>query len=346
MAIQLKLTSFREDEVQVVLSDHSRNTDVVAEKLNHENLFADVTFAETKSLDYSRGFFKILLFSLQCVFGHNKKLKFVERLQNIDGFMYFNESLSSQIAYAYLIRKNPNMVCSRFEEGIASYYNEIPIKPVGKRTKIIYHGLHAIGLKTLSESSNTFYCFYPKMYTGRMTPVAVKPLSTDDEFLAALLKRIFSISEEKLHYTQKYIYFASSIDSDNGISIEFDLVQKLAGILGKENILIKKHPRDWRTVYEDSGYIVDGNSAIPWEALQCCINLSDKVLISTFSSSVLSGSMMLEGGVETWILYNLCKDNSSIIKSARLPLEKAIDNMKRNNKLSKIKTIKSFGDIE
>lgn len=79
---------------------------------------------------------------------------------------------------------------------------------------------------------------------------------------------------------------------------------KVANLVGKDNLLIKIHPRDLRTIYSDNGFNVDKNSLIPWEAIQLSSDFSDKVFLTINSGSVLSGSTMSEKPVKTFICIN------------------------------------------
>lgn len=111
------------------------------------------------------------------------------------------------------------------------------------------------------------------------------------------------------------------------------MVCKVADLVGKDNLLVKTHPRDKRTIYSDNGFKVDKNSNIPWEAIQLSKDFSDKVFLTVNSSSVLAGSFMSEKTVKTFYLYKLCNvENNSLAKQGVETLE----NLLLNNELKKI----------
>ena len=351
VAIRLRLTQFSDDNFYLIVSDESTNAESVVHKLQNEKIFSQVFLAETRSGSvrihkiHFNNPISVFRTALKCISDSHKSYNFAKRLPDIDIVLFYNDDYLTRILYSGLIKKNSNMVCSRFEEGLASYIHA-SCSPK-RRIKAVQLGLQLFG-GNLEEQTNTFYCFFPELYGGRMTPVAVQRVQADDKQFVALLKRIFSILPENLCYTQKYIYFATPFDSDNHVSIEFDLIQKLANILGKENMLIKMHPRDRRTVFEDNGYLVDRNSAIPWEVLQFCIDLSDKVLLSTFSSSVLSSNAMLEGGAEIRYLYELCEIDVPELNVTRSAIEKTINKLqcKGVGESNKIKVIKNIEEVK
>lgn len=115
-------------------------------------------------------------------------------------------------------------------------------------------------------------------------------------------------------------FFTSVYDFEGGNPIgEYELVCKVAKLVGIDNLLVKTHPRDSRTIYKDHGFNVDVNSSIPWEAIQLSGDFSDKVFLTINSGSVLSGSTMSEKPVKTFYMYKLCdiKENKSCQKNAQ-----------------------------
>ena len=125
--------------------------------------------------------------------------------------------------------------------------------------------------------------------------------------MGAILRKIFNIETEMLKIHEKYIFFTGVFDFEGGGAIgEFELVMNVAQLVGKDNLIVKTHPRDKRTVYEESGITVYKNSSIPWEAIQLNYNFPDKIFLTVNSGSVLGVNMMLENKVKTYFLYNCC----------------------------------------
>lgn len=53
---------------------------------------------------------------------------------------------------------------------------------------------------------------------------------------------------------------------------------QLAEKVGKDNILVKKHPRSTVHIFEEKGIAVDTNSSAPFEAIQLNNDMSDCIL--------------------------------------------------------------------
>jgi hypothetical protein len=74
----------------------------------------------------------------------------------------------------------------------------------------------------------------------------------------------------------------------------------LHDIVGKNDLIIRKHPITMGTLYEDHGFTVDTMGNIPWELILLNSKFNNKVLITIMSTAVLSPKMMFNE--EPWII--------------------------------------------
>ena len=120
----------------------------------------------------------------------------------------------------------------------------------------------------------------------------------------------------------------------------------MASLVGKNNLLIKIHPRDYRTIYADHGFNVDENSAVPWEAIQLAGDFSEKIFLTVNSGSVLAGSFMSKKPVRTFYMYKLCNinENVSCKKNAR-DIENLLKNEDMKAILQKVNVAEKLEDI-
>ena len=131
----------------------------------------------------------------------------------------------------------------------------------------------------------------------------------------------FGIDKAKFlnQYSEKYIFFTSVYDFEGESPIgEFEAICEIAKLVGKENLLIKKHPRDSRMIFEEHGFKVDSNSSIPWEALQFEINLNGKTLLTVNSGAVISTSLLFGSNVKSVYVYNICQYESNSLAVASI----------------------------
>lgn len=347
VAMQIKSTLLKTDQVTVYLSDHSRNAKKIVDNLNKENFFWNVQFIETKNIDYCKGkIFKGIKDLFKAVTGNIKIFKNLSDNNIYDEIFYFNISITLITLFNYFYKKNANIVCSRYEEGILSYnIQENKIKDLSMRVKCIYFLNKILGKKYIFKSSNKFYCFNPEIYTGVLETIKIPFIELNNSKIKGLLNNIFEVNEMILDYKQKYIYFEGVGDFDNKNQIgELKLVKDLANLIGKENLLIKKHPRDSTNVYENEGLIVDKSSSIPWEIIQLNYNFSEHIFLTAISGSVLSINLILDKKQRpvVYFLYPLC--NISKNKKIKL-ITNQLETLLLNNQLNNIYLEKDLNNI-
>lgn len=350
-SIQLKNTIFKYDYITLLISDHSNNTKSIVNKMIREKKFEECYFVQTKSRLY--GAKKIndkIKVMLDAMFGmstiHNSFLKNV-RNKYYDEIISFNYALDIDSYYAYLYKYNPKIKCSMMEEGLFSYdfsmLNNVEFK---KKRDLISAVRKVFRKTTVLDSLKNFYCYFTAIYNGTLIPIQVPKIEINSK-TANDLKNIFDLGNKLDGYTQKYIFFTSVYDFEGGKPVgEYELVCKVADLVGKDNLLVKTHPRDTRSIYTDNGFNVDKNSSIPWEAIQLSGDFSDKVFMTINSSSVLSGSTMSEKPVRTYYMYKLCdiSGNESCKRNAR-DIESLLQNDEMKDVLRTVHIAEKLEDI-
>lgn len=318
-AVQLKTTLFKDDEIVLLVSDHSAHADLVTENIKKLHFFEEVYYISTLGTGDNRTNIQKIKDFLQITFGkRNRYYSYIKEIKNLcfDEILVFNYNISTYGLYALLAQHNRQIKVSRFEEGVLSYNTGV-IQT--KRRRLIDRLRKIQGKSSITSALDHFYCFYPELYLGELDAVAVPQIKRQKE-LVDTLQTAFALDRTTLSYKERYIFFTSVYDFEGGDPIgEYDLVCRIAEIVGKEDLLVKVHPRDRRTLYVDNGFKVDGNSFVPWEVIQLSLDIRDKVFITAISGSVLAGSLMLEDMVETYYMYRCCdlSGNVSAIEAVR-----------------------------
>lgn len=310
-AIQMQQTIFKNDEIILLLSDHSKNTKMIVERLKKYNVFSQAFFIESKGLIENRNHFDKLIDNFAMAFlEHNRYSYYLNEVKNqkFDELICFNYGMDSYGIFSTLYKYNPNLKISLFEEGLLSYDIKIT---TNLQRELIKKIRRIRGKRDISEMINNFYCFYPEIYRGSIDTVQVPTIDIKSD-TANILKEIFEIKEENLNYEQKYIYFTSVYDFEGGQPIgEFEIALELRDLVGNENLLIKQHPRDIRDIYIKNGFNVDDNSSIPWEVIQISHDFSKNIFLTATSGSVLAGSFLSEKPIPIGYLFNLCNIESN-----------------------------------
>lgn len=347
--IQMRLTIFTEDYVEVILSDHSLNAKQVAQNLRKTGIFDEVRFLQSKEFDWKphRNFEGI-----KTVYnGVTGIYKPIEGAGGpFDVLLYFNQFVSVNLIFAYAYERNPQLKCHRFEEGILSYrFITQPLRGIklSKRIQAIFAGRSIAGKPNIGELTKGFYCFYPELLEGcDIVCHAIPILRRQDKGFVEMINTAFSYRPNRDTYPQRYIFFASSLDIDGTPVGETELVLQIAELVGRENLLVKMHPRDGRDVYEKQGITVSRNSAVPWEVIQINHDFSSHVFLTVSSGSVVNASAMLGDRIPTFFLYPLVKGrNASVDSFCENVIQPTLDGLKRIGTLQSAKAVCNLQDI-
>ena len=332
ITLRLIETLWQGDQVDLVLSDHSIGTREACENLRGLGIFRNVYWRATKEMCAPRsGVVSTVAKVRAFCFGVEDR----EITENdYDEVSFFNVNTYLRGVYSKLSDRR-RLSCSMFEEGVLSYaQSDFPNKLGLKLCDAIRDFM---GKRHLEEDTKLFYCFYPEFYRGALTPVAIPRISRDSA-VGEVLLRVFGITKDMFDIKEKYIFFTSVYDFEGGDPIgEFGVVKQCADLLGRDNLIVKTHPRDTRTVYADNGLHVYRNSTIPWEAIQIFADYSDKVFLTASSGSVLSGNAMSGSPAKTFYMHKLCNLESN--PSAQKTLA-TLENLLNNAQMQK--TFKDF----
>ena len=344
-ALQLRLTTLKDDYVLLIITDHSRNAKQIYERLSNTHIFDDIDFVESYKQIYNRSFLmKIKDYFNITVCNSNEFKSYLNNIEDkrFDSIISYNYSVDLFGIYSILSIYNRDIEVSCMEESV--FYDNLDLdRKIWNYSNVIRK---AFRKPSISKHLKYFYCFYPSLYHGRLEAKRVPRISNDSR-CAYEIKKIFNISEDELKYDEKYIYFSSVLDFEGEEPIgEFELVKKIAELVGKNNLLIKQHPRDFRNVYRDSGFKVDKNSDIPWEAIQLSYNFENHIFLTANSGSVLAGSLMTKNPVKTFYMFNFCNiKNNSYALSFQKALEKLLNSQEIKQYLSNVFVANNIEDI-
>ena len=305
-AIHLKNTLFYDDKIYCILSDHSNNAEKIYNKLVGSEVFDKIFFVHSKEYnDHSTIINKIC--ALSYLIGLKPKMiKNIKIVDKVDEIIHFNGGYVASSLYNVLSKKNINLVESRMDEGILSINCIDSLYTLSKKKKIAYAIRNAFNLPNSINMKGMLYTMYPLYYNGILNKKEFPQISKNSKTIKDI-RYVFNVSDKILNYDAKYIFFTSVYDFEGENAIgEYELVCKVANLVGKDNLLIKMHPRDTRTIYLENGFNVDLNSNIPWEAIQTSFDFSNKVFLTVNSGSVLSASTLSKDPIKIFFLFNFC----------------------------------------
>lgn len=313
LAVQMKRTIFKDNEVDIWLSDHSVNANEIAENVRDANIFHSVRYIQNKDDIYRREKFRKLLDVVAAI-----KSPEVLEIPLYDEIIYYNLMIELYKIADYYKQMNHPVTWSRFEEGVLSYNTDFAC---GNRVKLIRYFRRMLGRTDVFDQVDKYYCTEPTLKKTHLewNLVPIPSFSDLDEEMRKLLNRVFSYTAKPI--PQKYIFFASSSDIDGKPFGETKLILQVAEQVGIDNIIVKMHPRDTRSVYKERGIAVMNKSNVPWEVMQMNLDATDHVLLTVNSGSFLSCSTMLETPVKGVFLHSCIKNPTSEFKKRSKEIE-------------------------
>lgn len=321
VAVWIKHCYLNGNHTDIIITDHMNDGRKISKKIEEIALFDNVFYAETlKEARYKvkRNRFEILIGDL---FPENQlqqyvKLKYVYTelyIANFDGF--------SQMLFNAMSRKNLMLQLHVFEDGISTYCE---IEKYYKYFEYYYYNhkddcnlfkrfLHKkiYRKKPLYGNVKRFLVFNPEMmkWDPKCEVENLKKIDSKDKKYRELINQVFDYQNCVDKYDSKYIFFEESFFADGETISDIELVEELAKRVGKDNIMIKIHPRNPKNRFAELGYKTNRNTSIPWEVILLNIgDVSDKVFLTIASSAILNPIMIFGVKIKAYSLYPCLKE--------------------------------------
>ena len=199
-------------------------------------------------------------------------------------YYYGHNILANKLYYYYLVKKQGNIVPHSFQEGASSYMADMWKIGTGDCLDHTYYKD-----KSLLAMIKDMYMYLPDklLFTSK---VPVCPININSDRLREVIKQIYSPPPLP---SQQFIYIALCSEYQGVSSNEVEILDKIADIVGKENIAIKNHPRCDIDKYTYRGYYVM-DSSIAMEAYMLDPEIKKKILIAPLSTSLISATFLLD----------------------------------------------------
>jgi len=300
--------SFPEYEADIIVTNLMRNADVVISKLKNIGTFDNVLLY---SVPQSKNDMAIELIKQDTIkhilpdTTHNRILVCMSCL-TID---------INHICYDILLRRNKNLQICGYDEGYSSY-SESFFHPENKLSGI-HKGINALSRvlfhRKFLQKFDYLFVYMPEMIKGKVDCQVIDISCNGDVLDNSRRKKIFEafgyVSEENI-ISDKYIFFEECFSEDLKKNDDIAIVEKIGQIVGKENILIKRHPRNKENRFQKIGYNTILNQEIPWEIYELDEKQPQHTLI-TFSSGAAINFRFLTSRKEKTVLLYKCYENTN-----------------------------------
>lgn len=324
MAIHIKLTMFQTDIVDVWLSDSSKGAKEVSERLSCLSLFRVVRFVTWRSEVMRQSKSEKIQSLLSYNFMPVKKLD----IDIYDEIIFYNPDIQILAIEDYYGKIGHKVVWSRYDEGILSYNTDLVSGKTVVISRVVRKYIHR---KDPFCKVSRYYCMFPNLKETHLEweLITVPRIDEDINRLRQILNHVFNYVPENL---PPYIFFASSSDIDGKPFGETELVLKLAEYVGKDNLVVKVHPRDIRTVYQDANIKVMQNSLVPWEVMQLNLDVRRFHLLTVHSGSFISiTAMMNDNQIKGDFLYRCIRCPKVFFAKRSKEIHGQLEKLHRNN---------------
>lgn len=157
-----------------------------------------------------------------------------------------------------------------------------------------------------------YYLYRPEWYYVKEYDYELLQLPNPSENvdLKKVLLYIFGnldVPKEKYIYMEDF-YYANDLKTN-----DYEVFCDIAKLVGKENIIVKRHPRGKSDRFGGAGYSVTPQSVVPWEAQLLGNDISKKILISFSSTSSLSPFIIFDMDMHIISLKNMLISHNPLI---------------------------------
>ncbi len=310
VAIWIKFTYFKKISSDLLISDHMNNPEKLVINVSETGVFDHVYFIRTLGYVRNSGAMSRTKRIAINLFPNHYVKKFVKLKEDYTDLFVANVNCFAQLLFNALSHKNPRIKLSIFEDGMYTYssmyekdYNGTFI-PIENMWKIILHKC-IYRRKSIYGNVSSLWLFCPEnlMWVPDFPVKEMSKISKSNKKFVSLCNLAFDYANTKDTYNKKYIFLEESFYAENKRINDVEIVEKIAENVGKENIMIKIHPRNPYNRFANLGYKTNIDTSIPWEVIIMNVDMSKKVLITISSSSVLNPILIFGEKIRVYSIY-------------------------------------------
>lgn len=283
-AIVMKTSLYPEEEADVMLSDHSDFTGVL-EPIQKQGIFRNFLTCETREKMYAfhqLPQWKKWYFSL-----------FPERYvgdllggEQYDRMYFAVASCIAKMMYYEAVKKGQHPEIGIYEDAVSTYLYDI--EEIAARDGF-WHARY--GSSRFIKNIRGLYLYRPELccLLEKPYPVLQIPPVPQRGELRDRFEKIFGTFPMP---EQKYIFLEEAFPEDRYPANDVELLELLASFVGKEQIIVRPHPRNRMNRFEALGYSIFPKSTVPWEVMLLTNDLSEKVFVTISSNASVTAGLL------------------------------------------------------
>lgn len=326
VAANLKSTIYKEDDVDVVLYNSSQNVAKIYKNIKELCFFNNVYLAETPLLfcgsEYSitekiEKYVEYLKTLINPLF-EISRIKDFPKDKYYDLFIFNSFGALSSSIFNICYKNNSKIRCLRIEEGGASYINEYHKK---RLLRLAFERLCSIVFRTkiMTDYVDGLYFFEPSLVQFNPSyPILQMPkISRSNTILKDFLSKVFDFKNISEVYDCKYVIFEDGETYFSNSNDDLDIIVKTADVVGRENVIIKLHPRRKENRFKKYNIKVNNTVGIPWEVIMLNIDFKDKVFITSLSGAALTSLLYFDDNCRVIFNYKCMQKLPKVAESPK-----------------------------
>lgn len=299
-------------EVDIVISNQFRDSWRVVENAKKSQLFRKVYYIKNvshkrgNSLSHRLDFLRRTILSCWYAIwiGHT----------NYDDILFSNIQIFTKVLISVARRRNKKCRIHIAEEGLGTYsklYGDSDSPNTLYRKYVDRQGVFA--------KLTTLYLFHPHFLSWNFpkNKICKLPvLSKTNEAFMHMLNVLFDYEHCIDKYDRKIIFFEESYYVEGASVPDVEIVERIALKVGKENIMVKIHPRNPVNRFKDLGYKTNSDSFIPWELIVLNQDMSNKIFITIASGAAINPYLYIGLPITSYSLLNCLEHRPGIMSTS------------------------------
>ena len=316
MACHIVTLYYKGYDVDITISEGIKDGATLAKNAQKAHLFRNVLYIKNKKTFLSSPTIwakcRYVLGRIGEVYNNWKIAKNLAK-NGYDVCLFSNISIFTKLYTSLLRKHNPNAQLAIFEEGLVTYTQ---LYASGDAPTSLYRRF--IDRKGLLAKINTLYLCHPHLLEWSIpdgTIVHLPPIDKNNTELMVALNTIFDYDQCEDLYDKRIVFFEESHIFEGFDVLDIDIVNQIAQLVGKDQIMIKIHPRNPENRFSQLGYKTNKNTSIPWEVLLLNQSFDDKVLVTISSGAVVSPYLYLGIPCVSYSLLNTLFERPGFMQS-------------------------------
>lgn len=299
-AIHIKMSLFPEEKADIILMDATdfskqiaelRKLEIFEEVYDGQNAWAVDRGVKTGTKEEQRSIIKNFF---------SKDTKEFTKKNYTDYFLGAQTPYFTLVYYA-LCEKHIYPKVHLFEDGIYTYVLDYATEC---QSAGISH--HRYGRHDIRKNLGNIYAYGSEdMYFGSKAfrYVQIPAFTSDSDCLQKEMEVFRKLWGDCTLPKEQYIFLEEGMFQDHLIAADTVMLEEIASLVGKENIVVKRHPRCTHDRFSERGFKVVTDSSFPWEISLLGEESEQHVLLSLSSTATTTGKMVLGKDIPAIQLY-------------------------------------------